>query len=122
MATKAVHIELVEDLTTESFLAALKRFIAQRGKVKNMYSDNGRNFVGADRALQQVLKDKKFNRTVQEFATEERMHWHFIPSRSPHYGGLWESTVRSMGAFHLTIATLTTTTAKFSVPLTCERR
>lgn len=51
MATKAVHIELVEDLTTESFLATLKRFIARRGKLRNLYSDNGRNFVGADREL-----------------------------------------------------------------------
>ncbi|XP_011858442.1 PREDICTED: uncharacterized protein LOC105555996 [Vollenhovia emeryi] len=96
MVTKAVHIELVEDLTTEAFLAALKRFIARRGKVKNMYSDNGRNFVGADRILQQALEDMTFNSTVQEFATKEQISWHFIPPRSPHYGGLWEAAVRSM--------------------------
>ncbi|XP_011883823.1 PREDICTED: uncharacterized protein LOC105570973 [Vollenhovia emeryi] len=96
MATKAVHIELVEDLTTESFLAALKRFISRRGKIQNMYSDNGRNFVGADRVLQQTIEDEEFKGAVQEFAANEQMQWHFIPPRSPHYGGLWESAVRSM--------------------------
>lgn len=95
MATKAVHIELVEDLTTESFLAALKRFTARRGRVKSMYSDNGRNFVGADHVLQ-TLQNEDFKRAIQEFATNESIEWHFIPPRSPHYGGLWESAVRSM--------------------------
>ena len=46
-ATKAVHIEVVVSLITESFLAALRRFIARRGKPKTMYSDNGTNFQGA---------------------------------------------------------------------------
>lgn len=50
MVVKAVHIELVEDLSTEFFIAALKRFMARRGKVKK-YSNNGTNFVGADRTL-----------------------------------------------------------------------
>lgn len=116
MATKAVHIELVEDLTTESFLAALKRFMARRGKVKNIYSDNEKNFVGADRILQQIFEKEDFKGAVQEFATSENIEWHFIPARSPHYGGLWESAVRSMkihlkrtlGETCLTVAEMTT--------------
>ncbi|XP_036143903.1 uncharacterized protein LOC118645955 [Monomorium pharaonis] len=96
MTTKAVHIELVEDMTTEAFLGALKRFTARRGKVQEIYSDNGTNFVGADRALQQILEAEEFKNTVQEFATSERIEWHFIPPRSPHQGGLWEAAVRSM--------------------------
>lgn len=91
MATKAVHIELVEDLTTESFIAALKRFISRRGKIKDMYSDNGTNFVGAERVLQELIKNTKFKDLVQEFATAEQISWHFIPARSPHFGGIWES-------------------------------
>ena len=47
MATKAVHIEVVSDLTTEAFIGALKRFTARRGKPSNIYSDNATNFVGA---------------------------------------------------------------------------
>lgn len=45
--TKAVHLELVMDLTTAAFLAALKRFAARRGQPRTIYSDNGTNFVGA---------------------------------------------------------------------------
>jgi hypothetical protein len=51
MTTKAVHIELVSDLTTDAFLATLKRFIARRGIVTDLFSDNGSNFVGANNEL-----------------------------------------------------------------------
>ncbi|GFS77604.1 DUF5641 domain-containing protein [Trichonephila clavipes] len=47
LATKAVHIEAVRDLTTDSFIAALRRFSARRGAPRHIYSDNGTNFVGA---------------------------------------------------------------------------
>lgn len=50
-ATKAVHIELVEDLITDAFLNAFKRFIARRGRPSDVYSDNGLNFVGAQHQL-----------------------------------------------------------------------
>ena len=46
-ATKAVHIELVSDLTTEAFLAALRKFFSRRGLSSDIYSDNGTNFMGA---------------------------------------------------------------------------
>ncbi|XP_025995530.1 uncharacterized protein LOC113004978 [Solenopsis invicta] len=116
MSTKTVHIELVEDLTAESFIAALNRFTARRGKIKNIYSDNGRNFVGAERILQETLGDEDFKRAVQEFATSDRINWHFIPARSPHQGGIWEAAVRSMklhlkrtiGEACLTVAEMTT--------------
>lgn len=50
---KAVHIELVKDLTTEAFIATLKRLISHKQRIKNLYLylDNGRNFVGANREL-----------------------------------------------------------------------
>jgi len=55
-ATKAVHIEVVTSLTTESFLAALRRFIARRGTPKTIYSDNGTNFQGASNQLHEIYK------------------------------------------------------------------
>ncbi|GFX42829.1 integrase catalytic domain-containing protein [Trichonephila clavipes] len=55
-ATKAVHIEAVGDLTTDSFIAALRRFSARRGAPRHIYSDNGTNFVGARRKLDEIRK------------------------------------------------------------------
>jgi len=48
MATKTIHLELVSNLTSEALIAALKRFIARRGLIDHLYSDNGRNFGGAN--------------------------------------------------------------------------
>ncbi|XP_071643026.1 uncharacterized protein [Temnothorax longispinosus] len=92
MVTKAVHLELVEDMTTAAFIGALKRFISRRGKVVNMYSDNGLNFRGADNEMQDLFQSPD----LQHAAAEERLNWHFIPPRAPHFGGLWEAAVRSM--------------------------
>jgi len=60
MATKAIHLELVSNLTSEAFIAALKRFIARRGLIEHLYSDNGSNFVGANRELKEFLSLKSF--------------------------------------------------------------
>lgn len=51
MAIKAVHLEVVSNLTTEGFLVSLRRFTARRGIPANIYSDNGTNFVGANNHL-----------------------------------------------------------------------
>ena len=55
MATRAVHIELVEDYSSEAFIAASHRFTARRGQCKKLYSDQGTNFVRADTQLRQML-------------------------------------------------------------------
>ncbi|XP_067216970.1 uncharacterized protein [Linepithema humile] len=73
-ATKAVHIELVGDLTTETFLNALKRFISRRGRPSDIYSDNGLNFVGAEHQLSElydILNDDKSRRKIIENTSGE---------------------------------------------------
>ncbi|XP_033212215.1 uncharacterized protein LOC117169816 [Belonocnema kinseyi] len=98
MATKAVHLELVSDLTTEAFIASLKRLFSRRGKSKSIYSDNGKNFVGANRELNelyQLLLSAEHNKNVQQFLINERITWHLIPPEAPHFGGLWEAAVKS---------------------------
>ena len=96
LAVKAVHLELVSDLTTEAFIAALRRFISRRGKPHIVYSDNGTNFVGAKTELKELASFlKSSGRSITELAANEEIEWKFIPARSPHHGGLWERAVRS---------------------------
>lgn len=56
LAVRAVHIELVTNLSTQAFIAALNRFVARRGKPANIFSDNGTNFVGAYNEFSKFLK------------------------------------------------------------------
>ena len=97
-ATKAVHLELVSDLTTNAFIAALKRFISRRGKCSHIYSDCGSNFVGANRKLKaevsSLLKSYKHNEEVSTYLSENSIQWHFNPPSAPHMGGLWESNIK----------------------------
>lgn len=86
-ATKAVHLELVSDLSSEAFLAALRRFIARRGRCSVIHSDCGTNFVGANNYLTQIM---------QNAAETEKIKWQFNPPSAPHFGGLWEAGVKSV--------------------------
>ena len=97
LTVKAVHLELVSDLTTEAFIACLRRFVARRGHPSVLWSDHGLNFVGANRELKEMYEFQKKQITqiaISEFCSQ-RIQWKFIPERSPHFGGIWESAVKS---------------------------
>lgn len=89
-ATRAIHLELAGDATTQTFLAALRRMIARRGPIHQIYSDNGTNFVGANNILQEIYK------TSNLAETKLNIQWHFQPPLSPHHGGLHEAAVKSV--------------------------
>ena len=98
LTVKAVHLELVSDLTTEAFIACLRRFVAHRGHPSVLWSDHGLNFVGANRELKEMYEFQKKQITqiaISEFCSSQRIQWKFIPERSPHFGGIWESAVKS---------------------------
>ncbi|CAG7734860.1 unnamed protein product, partial [Allacma fusca] len=86
--THAVHLEPVSDLTTDSFLASLRRFVSRRGYPAHIHTDCGTNFVGASREL---LKFKELVTTnpstpLSNFASTNGISWHFNPPGSPHFG------------------------------------
>ena len=125
---KAVHLEPVSDLTSAAFIAALRRFVARRGKPRTIWSDNGTNFVGAARELKEMcnfLGELKTQQAISEFCSLQSIEWKFIPERSPHFGGLWESAVKSMkthfrrivGDTKLTFEELTTILAQIEACL-----
>lgn len=98
LVSKAIHLELAADLTTNAFLATLKRFTARRGKPQLVMCDNATNFVGARRVLdelRQLFSTQQFQETVVSEAAVENIEFRFIPARSPNFGGLWEAAVKS---------------------------
>ncbi|XP_063826513.1 uncharacterized protein LOC135075998 [Ostrinia nubilalis] len=101
-STKAVHLELVADLSSASFLAAFKRMCARRGVPKHMYSDNGTNFVGAAKVLTNEFKEalKVINTECLSDINDMGVTWHFNAPAWPSAGGLWEAAVKSV-KFHL---------------------
>ena len=71
---RAIHLELVTSLTTECFFQSLRRFIARRGRPSVIYSDNGKNFTGADKVLHTIDWDG-----LHFKAAEQKIQWNFNP-------------------------------------------
>ena len=97
--TQDVDLELYTDLSTDTFLSCLQRFISRRDCPQNMYLGNGKNFVGARNELNdlaRLLLDPKHQERVINSLSREGKNWHFIPAHAPHFGGLWESAVKSV--------------------------
>lgn len=97
-ATKAIHLELVSELTTSAFIAAFKRFTSRRGHCSHLYSDCGSNFIGASAELVRLINQttSALPTEISELLASDGTVWHFIPPGSPHFGGLWEAGVRSL--------------------------
>ncbi|XP_038117142.1 uncharacterized protein LOC119769264 [Culex quinquefasciatus] len=91
LAVRAVHLEVVHSLTTQSCLMALRRFACKRGVPEKVFSDNATCFRGADAAM-----TKAINKECAEQMTSATTAWSFIPPGTPHMGGAWERMVRSV--------------------------
>lgn len=97
LATKAIHLELVGDMSAATFLAAFHRFSSRRGTPSDMYSDNGTYFVRAAHDIDQDMRKvrKECPVEVAKMVAQRAVQWHFIPPAAPHFGGLWEAGVKS---------------------------
>ncbi|XP_055604358.1 uncharacterized protein LOC129752608 [Uranotaenia lowii] len=91
MTVRAVHFEAVSSLSTSSCILAVRRFVGRRGAPAIFFSDNGTNFVGASRILQQQI-----NQGLSNTFTNADTKWKFNPPGAPHMGGVWERLVRSV--------------------------
>ena len=94
MVTRAVHLEVAFSLSTDSFIMCLRRFIARRGKPTVIYSDNGTNFVGANRNLRECISAWKQDK-IRSALSQDGIQWVFNPPAASHMGGIWERLVRS---------------------------
>lgn len=95
LSVRAVHIEVASSLDTDSFINALRRFIARRGQVLEIRSDNGTNFIGAERELRQAINGWNHSR-INDALLQKNIKWVFNPPAGSHHGGVWERLIRSV--------------------------
>ena len=95
MACRAVHIEMVNDMTTDAFINALRCFIALRGKVRQLRSDQGTNFIGAHNELAKAMNEMDDQKIESYLAKQGCDFVTNIPSAS-HMGGVWERQIRTI--------------------------
>ncbi|XP_077865839.1 uncharacterized protein LOC144352828, partial [Saccoglossus kowalevskii] len=95
LTTRAIHLEVAHSLDTDSCINGLRRFIARRGPVKVIRSDNGTNFVGAKRELQE--ESAKWNQVkISGALRQDNDTWTFNPPAGSHFGGIWERQIRTI--------------------------
>lgn len=95
-STKAVHIEVLSDLSADCFLATLDRFVARRGLCSCLHSDNGTNFVAAAKHLKEVCTFFNENDgSIADGCASRSIEWKNIPATAASMGGLWEAGIKS---------------------------
>ena len=87
--TRAVHLEIVTNFTTENFLQAFRRFSSRKSLPKVMLSDNASTYLAAVDELNELFSCK----TLLEVLSRKGVTWKFIPKRAPWFGGFWERLV-----------------------------
>jgi transposase InsO family protein len=93
--TRAVHVEVLSSLDTDSMINALRRFISRRGRPSKLWSDNGTNYVGCYNELSRNLKELN-NGKLYDFCTKQNIEWIFNTPCSPHKGGVFERIVKTI--------------------------
>ncbi|XP_055614916.1 uncharacterized protein LOC129761228 [Toxorhynchites rutilus septentrionalis] len=94
LTIRAIHVEVVHSLSTRSCVEAIRRFVVRRGSPATIYSDNGTNFRGASRLLQEQIEQ------LATTFTSSSTKWIFIPPGTPHMGGAWERTSEALTPNH----------------------
>ena len=90
-ATRAVHIDVVPDMSTDTFVRSLKRFSARRGTPLVMVSDNAKTFKAAARVIQDVIT----HADVKRYCSDLSFEWHFNLEKAPWWGGMFERLIKS---------------------------
>ena len=95
LTSRAIHLEVANTLDTDSCINAIRRFICRRGQVLSIRSDNGTNFVGANREMREALAALNDNR-IQGALVQDGVTWNFNPPAASHHGGVWERLISSV--------------------------
>ncbi len=93
LAVRAIHLEVVADLSTESFLNSMQRFISRRGTPEKVISDNFSSFKLGKQVLDSIWNDVVDNEEVHSYFAKKGIKWHFITELSPWEGGFYERLI-----------------------------
>lgn len=94
LTTRAVHLEVLAEMTADSFLQSFRRFTGRRGRPHTLWSDHGTNFRGGEAEL-----IKSYNQMSEELRNElasQQVTFSYNPPNAPHFGGAWEREVTSV--------------------------
>jgi len=122
--TRAVHFEVVPNLTAATFLRCFRRYVARRSMPSFVISDNAKTFKSASKELEKIMKDP----SVIRYFTQERIKWSYILEKAPWWGDFYERLVKSLksslkktiGRAKLTQDELVTVVAEAEMILNCR--
>jgi hypothetical protein len=93
LVTRAIHLEIVSDMSTEQFLLGLRRFVAQRGTPVEIISDNAKQFKAASSLIDRVWLRVLHSNEVQSYVSNAGIRWSFIVELAPWMGGFYERLI-----------------------------
>jgi hypothetical protein len=96
LAMRAIHIEKLSSLDTDSFINAFIRFTSRRGIPERIRTDNGTNFVGGQREMKEAIDKWNDSQKAQNHLLIQNIQWDFNPPRASHMGGIWERQIRTV--------------------------
>ena len=100
--TRAIHIEVLNSLETDTFINGFLRFVSRRGYPKKVWSDNGTNLVGARTELSKSLRQLDRGKVIRT-ARQSEIEWTFNPPLASHQGGVWERMIRTIRRIMLSL-------------------
>lgn len=92
MCSRAIHIEMLDDMSTDAFINGLRCFIAIRGAIRQLRSDQGTNFIGAKNEFQKAVDKER----ICSFLAEKQCEFVFKAPSASHTGGVWERQIRTV--------------------------
>ena len=122
LIVRAVHLEVAIDLTTDSTINCIRRFVSRRGKPKKFFSDCGKSFVGSNNSLQSSIASL---RDCLDFAShlhlkQVEIELVFNPPAAPHFGESWKRLVQIFKLSLYNVYGSNTLSDDFLLTLVCE--
>ena len=119
LSIRAIHVEIAHTLDTNSFINALHRFIARRGKPIEIISDNGTNLVGANKEIRASLLEWNQHQ-IHESLLQNDITWIFNTPAGSHHGGVWERCIRTVRKIMMALMKEQITDDEGLLTLMCE--